>query len=130
MRGIVRFALALILGCNDDKSPAPPIAGPSTQPAAMAPAEEARQIEQNRCANCHGTSGRGDGPSAATLNPKPRDFTSKDWQKSVTDAQLKTVIIKGGGGAGKSVLMPSNPDLEARPEVVTGLVQILRSYGK
>ena len=30
------------------------------------------------CAFCHGASGRGDGPAAATMNPRPRNFTSPD----------------------------------------------------
>jgi len=28
------------------------------------------------CVPCHGAAGRGDGPAAAALNPKPRDFTA------------------------------------------------------
>ncbi len=79
---------------------------------------------------CHGATGRGDGPTAATLNPKPRDFANTEWQKGTTDAQLKMVIVKGGPSTGKSALMPPNPDLEGKPEVVAQLVQIIRGYGK
>jgi mono/diheme cytochrome c family protein len=32
------------------------------------------------CTACHGESGKGDGPGAAALNPKPADWTSKAVQ--------------------------------------------------
>lgn len=78
---------------------------------------------------CHGTAGKGDGPSAATLNPKPRDLTNKEWQKSVSDAQIHAVIVQGGGATGKSQLMPPNPDLADKPQVVDELVKIVRGWG-
>jgi hypothetical protein len=48
----------------------------------------------------------------------------------VTDHDLRRTILEGGTAMGKSALMPPNPDLAARPEVVTGLVAILRGFGK
>ena len=78
---------------------------------------------------CHGSGGKGDGPTAATLNPRPRDLSSKDWQKSMSDGQIRTVILQGGVGLGKSPLMPPNPDLADKPAVVEELVKIVRSYG-
>lgn len=98
-------------------------------PVALGPAEEAKDLFANRCAMCHGQNGAGDGPSAATLNPKPRDFGSKEWQKSVTDAQLHTVILAGGPSVGKSPLMPPNPDLMNKPAVVDELAKIVRGFG-
>lgn len=75
---------------------------------------------------CHGTTGRGDGPGAAALTPKPRMFTDSVWQDSVTDEHLAAIIVKGGAAVGKSPGMPSNPDLEQKPEVVTELVKMVR----
>jgi high-affinity iron transporter len=95
----------------------------------MSAADEAKQIAIVRCAMCHGTTGKGDGPTSATLNPKPRDFSSKDWQKSMSDGQIRTVILQGGVGAGKSPLMPPNPDLVDKPQVVEELVKVVRGYG-
>ncbi len=89
----------------------------------------AKEIFAARCTACHGTSGKGDGAAAAALTPKPRDYTSKDWQASVTDAQLKKVIVGGGAAVGKSAAMPPNPDLEGKPEL-DGLVAIVREFGK
>ena len=39
-------------------------------------------------------------------------------------------IIGGGPAVGKSMMMPANPDLKDKPEVVEGLVRIVRSFGK
>jgi mono/diheme cytochrome c family protein len=91
--------------------------------------DEAREIFSSRCATCHGAGGRGDGAAAANLNPKPRDYSNASWQKSVTDEQLRAIIVNGGFAVGKSPLMPPNPDLEARTDVVEGLVGIVRSFG-
>ncbi len=91
---------------------------------------EARSIYDSRCASCHGADGKGTGPAAAALKPKPQNYADAAWQKKVTDDELKTVIVKGGAGVGKSPLMPPNPDLESKPEVVTGLVAIVRNFGK
>jgi hypothetical protein len=97
--------------------------------APLAPADEAKDIAESRCAMCHGKTGKGDGPNGMTLNPKPQDLTTKEWQKSVSDAQVRSVILKGGAAIGKSPLMPANPDLESKPAVVDELVKIVRTYG-
>jgi copper transport protein len=45
-------------------------------PVARTPASVARgqELYQQHCVVCHGLSGRGDGPLAATLNPRPADL--------------------------------------------------------
>lgn len=58
---------------------------------------------QQLCVTCHGASGKGDGPAGAALNPKPRDLT----KTAKTDAELKTVISKGGAAVGLSPVMPA-----------------------
>ena len=94
------------------------------------PKAEAKKIFSERCAVCHGAEGKGDGVGAAALDPKPRNYTDPEWQKTVTDEQLRDIIVKGGAGVGKSPLMPPNPDLADKPEVVNGLVELIRSFGK
>lgn len=91
---------------------------------------ESEEIFTQRCSTCHGTDGTGNGPAAANLNPKPRNYTDAQWQGSVTDDYLRQVIVKGGAAVGKSPLMPPNPDLEGKPEVVSGLVAKVRSFKK
>ncbi len=58
------------------------------------------------CATCHGATGKGDGPGAAALNPKPRDLTDKAYMAKLDDRYLSDIITKGGAAAGKSPLMP------------------------
>lgn len=78
---------------------------------------------------CHGTQGRGDGPAAGTLQPRPRSFADAAWQAKVTDDHIRTVIIKGGEAAGLSAQMPPNADLLKKPEVLTALIAHVRSLG-
>ena len=85
-------------------------------------------IYQERCASCHGVTGKGDGAGAAILNPKPRDHTDKAWQASVTDEEIGKTILLGGAGVGKSPLMPGAPDLAGSPEVIAELVKIVRGF--
>lgn len=88
--------------------------------------KEAKEIWQTRCATCHGVGGKGDGPAGVALNPKPRDLTSEEWQKSVTDDYIGKIIVGGGQAVGKSPLMAANPDLAGKPEVVRGLTKLVR----
>lgn len=92
--------------------------------------KEAQEIFAMRCTPCHGPSGAGDGPGSAGLTPKPRNFTDPEWQKSVTDAHIENIIKFGGVAVGKSPAMPSNPDLMAKPEVVSALRQVVRGFKK
>ena len=85
-------------------------------------------VFSTRCATCHGFQGRGDGPGAQALKPRPRDYTNVAWQKSVTDAQIKKTIIEGGAAVGKSSLMAPNADLAEKPEVLEGLIAIIRGF--
>lgn len=91
--------------------------------------KEAQQTFSTQCATCHGPQGRGDGPGAARLNPKPANFTDPNWQKSVTDDQIEKVIVYGGAAVGKSPAMPANTDLQNHPAVVAALRQMIRQLG-
>lgn len=93
-------------------------------------AEEARAIFAERCTPCHGPEGRGNGPSSGALNPKPRNYHDQGWQQQATDAGISKAILEGGAAVGKSSVMPANPDLVKKPEVVGELVQIIRAFGK
>lgn len=89
---------------------------------------EAWELYTARCSVCHGTEGDGDGPASASLNPKPRAFSDAQWQDSVDDNHVSTIIVKGGPAVGKNALMPPNPDLENKPEIVDDLVNIVREF--
>jgi cytochrome c553 len=127
---MLRLTLLLIalLGCSDKKQP-PPVQHDSPPPVASA-ADEARNTFNTFCSACHGQSGTGDGVGAASLNPKPRNYTDKAWQASVTDEQIRQIIVWGGAAVGKSELMPPSPQLQAKPEVLEELVKIVRGFGR
>jgi len=116
-----------------EQKAAEPVAAPTPAPAAQPagdPVAEAAQIFHDRCTVCHGATGKGDGDGSAALDPKPRDFTSDEWQASVTDEHLQKIIVYGGAAVGKSPTMPANPDLDAKPEVVAELVKVVRGLAK
>lgn len=58
------------------------------------------------CAGCHGVSGKGDGPAATALNPKPRNYTDKKSMSTIKDEDIFKIIKEGGAAVGKSQLMP------------------------
>ena len=73
------------------------------------------------CTACHGDSGKGDGPGAAALNPKPADWTSAKVQ-SQTDGCLLWKITTGRGAM---------PPWAALSETERGqLVQYIRTLKK
>jgi len=92
--------------------------------------EAANSIFAERCAVCHGEDGGGAGPGAANLNPKPQNFRSRKWQKSMTDRQIAMIIVNGGSSVGLSASMAANPDLEEQPDVVAALVERIRKFVK
>jgi len=62
---------------------APARAAKKQNPVAVNAASLARgkTIYVKECAACHGASGKGDGPQAATLTPKPRDVSVREIQQ-------------------------------------------------
>lgn len=133
----LRIALAtavIAVACNNKDAglaqPDPSPTGSSAPSAQTAtdPASKAKEIFAARCVTCHGSTGQGDGPAAAALNPKPRKYADRAWQASVTDDYIMKIIKVGGGAVGKSPAMPNNPDLD--PSVIAALKDIVRSFGK
>jgi mono/diheme cytochrome c family protein len=124
------FAIAfagLGVACNKADKNAP---GGTASSSAKIDTAAAKEMFDTRCSPCHGTSGHGDGPASGALTPKPRNYSDSSWQASVTDEQIKKTIVYGGAAVGKSPIMPASPDLDAKPEVVEGLVRIVRGFGK
>ncbi len=68
---------------------------------------------QTSCANCHGPDGRGDGISAATLTPPPRDFSARPWRFEPTKESIRRVILSGIPGTA----MPASQGTLAEADV-------------
>ncbi len=129
----VSLGLALIAcskGSQEGAPPPEPTAAPTaTAPASGDAAAKAKEIFAQRCTPCHGSTGEGDGPASAALDPKPRRFSDGEWQKSVNDDHLMKVIKFGGAAVGKSAAMPGNPDL-SDPALVAALKDVVRGFAK
>ncbi len=69
-----------------------------------------KAIYQEKCALCHGRTGKGDGPVADALNPKPPSFISKEMIAH-PDTRYKAVIVEGRGN------MPSFKDQLSEEEI-------------
>ena len=57
---------------------------------------EGEKLYKTNCASCHGDNGAGDGPASMSLNPAPRNFTSKDnWKNGTKLSNIYTTLQEG-----------------------------------
>ena len=68
---------------------------------------QGKKLYSMYCANCHGESGKGDGPAAKSLPVKSADHTNGALMNQISDKVLLEIISKGGNAAGKSAFMPA-----------------------
>lgn len=123
MRSLVTAILltvALAGACNKDDQ---------SEQESAAQLSQARELYEAKCARCHGSNGA-HGPFASSLTPRPHKYTDPAWQASVTDDEIKEIIVRGGLSMGKSPAMPGMRNLKKRPELLDGLVKLIRSFGK
>lgn len=82
-----------VLGGRGQKDPEINPFPPTEQSVSMG-----RELYQQYCQLCHGTTGKGDGPAAASLVPQPFDLTVHGPLHS--DGELYRFIAKGVAGTG------------------------------
>ena len=103
-------------------------ASPTTVVATEAP--RGARLYRQYCATCHGTDGRGDGPAAPPLQPRPRDFTGGVFKVKSTPgaappslADVRAVIASGLPGTSMTafggILSPA--EIDAVADHVRGL---------
>ncbi len=68
---------------------------------------QGQKVAQVNCVSCHGPKGKGDGPAAAALNPKPADWTSKRVQDE-SDGEMFWKITTGRGAMPPWRHLPEN----------------------
>ena len=69
-------------------------------PASAPDLAGAATLYQSQCASCHGTTGAGDGPAGAGLDPPPIDFTDAARARQRSVFALQQVIEQGLEGTG------------------------------
>ena len=102
--------------------------------AQAADAEAGRPVFEANCASCHGPEGRGDGPVAIALNPKPRDFSEANFQydtdedgEAGTDVDIKNLITNGAAAYGGNVMMAP---VALSDEDIANVIAFIRSLKK
>ena len=74
--------------------------------------EKGKELFRANCSSCHGESGEGNGPTAVTLNPKPRNFLSlQGWTNGSKMSQIYKTLQEGivrNGMASYNYLSPAD----------------------
>ena len=110
---------------------APDIAA-SADPS-LAGASEGLHYYRARCAPCHGETGRGDGPDLIKKKISQKtmaDYTNPEWQMTISDEDIRNIILYGGPGVGKGIGMPSFGDLQGKNQILDELIAIIRGFAK
>jgi len=99
------FACALA-GTAQEHWIAPPAAAKRMNPVASnaASIEQGRQLFNTNCVACHGPAGRGDGPAAPSLNPRPADLAAMAGHHPDGDLAWKIANGRGAMPSWKSSL--------------------------
>lgn len=77
----------------------------TSQEFTNASVDRGKTLYKEYCAQCHGFTGKGDGPAASGLEPKPAIHANMPFDKLPME-YLYTVINHGGPASGKSPNMP------------------------
>ena len=119
------------IGCGSSADPDSEAPAAKAEPAAAKVSHETlergEEIYEANCIACHGEKGKGDGPAAGVLKPPPRDHTDRAYMDTLSDTDLKKVIVMGGAIRGRP-LMPSHPQL--RGDDLDALVAYVRSLSR
>jgi len=91
--------------------------------ALAADAVDGKAVFEIRCAPCHGTGGSGDGPAAAALEPKPRNFRDAAFWRGRTRTSLRLTVEQGRPGTMMSPFKGVLSDAE-----IDGVVRYVESF--
>ncbi len=132
----------MLLACSDGSEPpgplppTPPAVSPEAPPAPGPPpgpgkgdASRGETQYAALCVSCHGRGGGGDGPVAASLDPKPARHDDGNYMNGLSDEHLFTVIQKGGAAVGKSQSMGAWGGILAEQQI-RDVIAYIRSLAK
>jgi len=57
-----------------------------------------KDLYDSRCAFCHGSGGKGDGPAGAALQPRPTNFTDPGFWKTTSNEMVRLIVVNGKPG--------------------------------
>lgn len=77
-----------------------------------------KALYEKNCAACHGISGKGDGPAAASMSPKPKNLRDKEYVQALSDSYLLEIVTYGGASVDKSALMPGWGNVLSQQEII------------
>lgn len=86
-------------------------------------ADDGKAVYEIRCAPCHGSTGTGDGPAAAALEPKPRNFRDPSFWHGRTRTSLRLTVEQGRPGTMMSPFKGVLTDAE-----IDGVVRYVESF--
>jgi mono/diheme cytochrome c family protein len=94
---VAALATALTFAHGDKKWPAPESAKAMKNPVAATPAalQAAKAIYDDKCLQCHGETGKGDGPESMMYSTKPADFTDAHMMSEMTDGEIFYKMTEG-----------------------------------
>lgn len=119
MNSASRLAAGLFLGAT---------VAVGAQSATRGDASAGKKTYDQFCSSCHGPEGKGDGPAAAALNPRPKDLSDNGYTGKLSDRYLFDVIKGGGPKVKKSPLMPAWGHT-LKDQEIWNLVAYLRRIG-
>ncbi len=86
------------------------------------------EIYAQQCQACHGEDGKGDGPAAKGLNPKPSDLSFIMKRHIATDEYLFWTISEGGKPIGSA--MPSYKDILSEKDRWAVILYLRDRFGR
>lgn len=84
---------------------------------AVATAQPGAKLFSANCAGCHGRAGKGDGPGARSMKPKPKDLT----KSKLSLQQIMGIVRNGKGGCPSWRSSMNNSEIEAVSKHAKGL---------
>jgi mono/diheme cytochrome c family protein len=79
--------------------------------------DKGKRLYGDKCQLCHGKKGDGKGPAAASLNPRPTDFTRPEfWEQSTVEKIITDTIREGHGPM---------PAFELKPDEIKAIIDYM-----